>query len=280
MSRQISAAYIPLVVFFYAVEYSILRGPFPRLAEWLGVALAIFLNGAYLYSKKRLPAETALASQDTVFAASIVVLFHSVFWVLLPPIAQPALSILFLLALAWLPTSSASPELGVSRLLGGIVFIFVVMYGLLQILQNLLTPEPFWLWSAYGLMATGALFVLHIRAHESNPLKKQDLAPILLGLAHLQAALSLYKLVTPYGSLAVSSAWAIYASSVLLIGFVRRDRVFAQSSLLVLLLAAGKALLYDLSSASAGVRILCLLLTGALLYGSGFLFRKIERWEK
>lgn len=53
----------------------------------------------------------------------------------------------------------------------------------------------------------------------------------------------------------------------------------AKSALFVLGFAAGKALLYDAASAPTVVRIGCLLLTGAVLYGCGLLMRKIAHWK-
>lgn len=53
----------------------------------------------------------------------------------------------------------------------------------------------------------------------------------------------------------------------------------ARSALIVLSFAAGKVLLYDASSTPTVVRILCLLMTGVVLYGSGFLIRKIAGWK-
>ena len=57
------------------------------------------------------------------------------------------------------------------------------------------------------------------------------------------------------------------------------EPVPTKSAMLVLGFAAGKALLYDAASAPTTIRILCLLLTGAALYGSGFLIRKISGWK-
>ena len=61
--------------------------------------------------------------------------------------------------------------------------------------------------------------------------------------------------------------------------FARRDDVMAKSALFVLGFAAGKALLFDAASASTVVRIFCLLLTGAVLYGCGLFMRKIGSWN-
>lgn len=53
----------------------------------------------------------------------------------------------------------------------------------------------------------------------------------------------------------------------------------AQSSMLILVLAAGKALLYDASYAPTNIRIVCLLITGIVLYGAGYMMRRISAWK-
>jgi uncharacterized membrane protein len=52
----------------------------------------------------------------------------------------------------------------------------------------------------------------------------------------------------------------------------------AKSSLVVLLITALKALIYDASQAASIVRIGSLLLTGVVLYGAGLLFKQIKDW--
>ncbi len=78
----------------------------------------------------------------------------------------------------------------------------------------------------------------------------------------------------------MSASWLIYAVAVMVLAFARRDEVMAKSALIVLALAAGKALLYDAAAAPTVVRILCLLLTGVVLYGCGLLMRRIGSWSK
>ena len=51
-----------------------------------------------------------------------------------------------------------------------------------------------------------------------------------------------------------------------------------RSALFVLVLAAGKALLYDAAGTETVVRIFCLLLTGLVLYGCGALIRTTNKW--
>jgi hypothetical protein len=108
--------------------------------------------------------------------------------------------------------------------------------------------------------------------------KEEGYGYALLGAAHLMVILACYRIADPHGSLAVSSSWLIYAIAIISFAFMRKDKIMANSALLVLFFAAGKALLYDAASAPTTIRILCLLITGIVLYGCGFLFRKIAKW--
>lgn len=94
------------------------------------------------------------------------------------------------------------------------------------------------------------------------------------------AILGFYRFTENYGSVAVSAAWLFYAVAVMFFAFIKRDELMAKSAMFVLALAAGKALLYDAASAPTIIRIVCLLLTGVVLYGCGFFMRKINEWSK
>jgi hypothetical protein len=101
----------------------------------------------------------------------------------------------------------------------------------------------------------------------------------LLVIAHLLAILGLWRLTSDINSLAVSASWLSYAVCVMVFSYKRKDPVMARSALLILTLAAGKTLLFDAAAAATIVRILCLLLTGLVLYGSGLLIRKTKEWR-
>lgn len=105
-----------------------------------------------------------------------------------------------------------------------------------------------------------------------------DREELFLGLVHALCILALYRLTFDYGSLAVSLAWGIYSVAILIWGYLKRNTVLAKSSLLILTVTCLKALVYDAAQTSSGVRIASLMLTGAILYGAGYLFQKIKKW--
>jgi uncharacterized membrane protein len=282
LTRNEAVSYFPVVLFFYAIEYSLLRDLIPGWVDWIAIAFAIGLNGLYFAGRELVSKSSALASRDVIHGLSLIILFHALYLNLLPDEGRPALMLALLAVIAFLPNFSiATPmkreDLALTVRIGAFMAFAILLVGLLSVFFNLLkAQDP--LWVGYGLTAAALLFAMHVR-ERSDLVPGYQLNALILGTAHLQAVAAFYNVTQNIGSLAVSAAWCLYACAVLFVGFMRRDRLFAQSSIAVLVIAAGKALLYDTSAASPGVRILCLILTGAVLYGAGFLFRKIERWD-
>jgi hypothetical protein len=273
--------YFPVLIFFYAIEYSLLRPILGDGVHWLSLGFVGMLWALYFYAQRRLSKDNQtqkLASGDLVAASSILIGFHSLYLGILPENLHPLLLIGMLLGMG-LVKFQGDPLYKLTRLVAQILFVVVFFSNYFSILLHSFKEGGFWV--LYGLFTAATLAFLHLSRHrqtESKGKQEKSLGSLFLGAGHIQAIIALFNLTEPAGSLAVSGAWALYAVAILGIGFVRRDPVFAKSSLVILIVATGKALLYDLSAASAGVRILCLLLTGALLYGAGFLFRRIEKW--
>jgi hypothetical protein len=132
--------------------------------------------------------------------------------------------------------------------------------------------------AAFGLACAAGILWLSFGVLKISR-SRDELGYVVLSFGHLQAIVALYRLVHSTGSFAVSLAWGGYAALILALAFSKRDEVLGKSSVVVLTFAAGKALLYDTSSAAPVVRILCLGMTGALLFLGGFLFRRMASWK-
>ena len=91
------------------------------------------------------------------------------------------------------------------------------------------------------------------------------------------AILFLYRVAYDFGTLAVTAAWAAYSIAILALSYQMRLHLLAKSSLMILVLVGVKALVYDASQAATGLRILSLLMTGALLFASGLILKKINK---
>jgi len=275
LSENEAWLYFPILLFFYSTEYLLLTKIDPNLAPWISLGFAAFLYGLYHVSKKRLKTES-LASGGLVIAFCSVVLFHSVYLELLPTEIK---SVLFFVLLFAAPAflSGSEKSIGSAPIRHPVValVLFLVLgleYG--KIIIGLIHDTES-LFILKGLLcAVGVVYLWLLRGTRLH-----DFGHALLATAHIQAVLALYRLSSPIGSFAVSLSWAIYALAILALSFYRHDKTLGRSSAVVLSIAALKVLLYDASSAAPIIRIGCLLMTGVLLYFSGFLFRKIAKWK-
>lgn len=275
LTEKESGSFLPALLFFYAMEYFYIDRIQPDLAPWLSLGFAAFLFGLYLAARKKFP-EGSLGSQPMVLSFITVVCFHSFYLELLPALARPWLfvAIALLLAVPQVPVSGQKQESPFRIPALAVLAVLVLEY--LSMVSHLLSGNDM-SWLAVSLVSVGSLWVLiDFKGAELEAGNKH--APV-LGAAHLLAVLGLYRLTKDAGSLEVSASWLFYAVCVIAFAFTRRDEVMAKSAMFVLGFAAGKALLYDAASAPTVVRILCLLLTGAALYGSGFLIRRISGWK-
>ncbi|MCM2323708.1 MAG: DUF2339 domain-containing protein [Oligoflexia bacterium] len=274
-------AYFPALIFFYVVEYRHLQLLLPGLAPWFSMGFAFALLVIQRAAGKELD-QDARASRELAVAFSAVVLLHSGYLVLLPANYRGIPLVLLTAALALGAGSRLSTEfIRKSGLGGGLLLIVFGLFALSEYL-NLANRALTHLEALDGIPAllfAMCVVVVAARAGGGGFFPKR-LSEVLLFTAHLQGILGLYRIVEANGSLAVSASWAGYAGMILAFAARKREAVWARSSLIVLGLAAGKALLYDVSNATPGVRILCLLLTGGLLYAGGWLFRRVNEWER
>jgi uncharacterized membrane protein len=273
MGPEQSLAYFPLILFFYGLEYSFLDRLYPEMAPYAAVAFAMALLFVYAALKRQMPKETALPSEDILLSSATLILTHAVYFVLTPDIYQPLLFIALAGVALYFYHNAVWPKSWelFRKILKAIGF-GLAAWNYAMILFSLLTKDDS-IWTASGfLMSVGLLGVFKF----SGVFKKQqEDIPAILYTPHVIMAASLYAILKPFGSFAVSFAWALYALAVLGYGYKNKDKTFARSSLVILILSSLKAFFYDLSGANTGARIACLLVTGILLYISGWMFRKI-----
>lgn len=274
LTEKESGSFLPVLLFFYAMEYFFIERIRPDLAPWLSLGFAAFLFALYLGAKKKFP-EGSLGSQPMILSFITVVCFHSFYLEILPAQMRPWLFVAIVLVMA-IPQVKIAGQRKDGPLRIPFLAIFAVLaIEYLAMVSHLLSGGEM-SWLAVSLVALGSLWVLI--DFKGEELGGNGYGP-LLGAAHLLAVLGLYRLTKDIGSLQVSASWLFYAVCVIAFAFSRRDETMAKSAMFVLGFAAGKALLYDAASAPTVVRILCLLLTGAALYGSGFLIRRISGWK-
>lgn len=271
-------SFLPVLLIFYAMEYHFISRFAPAIAPWISLGFAGVLVALYLIAKQGFGAQS-LASESMIFAFSTVAVFHAGYLELLPHGDAPWLLVIILVGFAISPLSLGGKQTKDSErytlpVIGILLVLGIEYISLLMDLFDNHKEAP--LLIAFAVFAS-IWFVLVAAGDGRERLGKQGSA--LLAAAHLLAIMGLFRLTDGVGSLAVSASWLFYGVAIILFAAQRRDEVMAKSALLVLSLAAGKALLYDAASAPTVVRILCLLLTGVVLYGTGLMMRRIGSWK-
>ncbi|MCC5013489.1 MULTISPECIES: DUF2339 domain-containing protein [unclassified Legionella] len=274
LSEKEAWSFFPVLIIFYAMEYYFIDRIEPGLAPWISLGFAGLLIGLYLYAKKWV---SSLNSESVIVAFTTLVCFHSIYLELLPLELRPWLFVVIILGSALLPVSYLTTKKPHYSLIPTIAVLIILAMEYLRMLAHLMADFNL----AWFIVATASfcsIWVLLIKHHASIT-RKEEYGYLLLGLAHLLAISGLYQLTTDYNSLAVSASWLFYAICVMSIAYFRKDKIMAKSALFVLGFAAGKALIYDASATPTIIRILCLMLTGVVLYGSGLVIRKIAEWQ-
>ncbi|HKU64651.1 MAG TPA: DUF2339 domain-containing protein [Rhizomicrobium sp.] len=272
LSRSESLSFLPVLLIFYATEYHFIQRIAPDAAPWISLAFAAVLIGLYV-SVKAVFRENQ-HSQSLILALATIVIFHAGYIELMPADARPYLFSIILLAAAFWPGGILPEQSRGAFLVPCLALIAIMVTEYVSILGRLWTenaPPP-----VAALLGIASIWVVLVLRNDK---REAFCDQVLLGAAHLLALLAFYRLTADISSLAVSVSWLLYGASVILFAFVRKDEFMAKSALFVLAFAAGKALLVDAASAPTILRILCLLLTGAVLYGCGFLMRKFNQWS-
>jgi uncharacterized membrane protein len=272
LTRVEAQSFLPVLLIFYAMEYCFIERIAPAAAPWISLGFCAILIGLYVCVKAVF--QESRPSQALILALATIVLFHAGYLELLPADLRPYLFSAILLFAALAPSGALPKDPGSVFLIPSLALVAIMSIEYLTMLGRLWTISgPPQVAALLGIASIWAALVF--QPADRRAVYNQ----ILLAAAHLLALLAFYRLTVNISSLAVSAFWLLYGGGVILFAFVRRDEFMAKSALFVLAFAAGKALLVDAASAPTILRILCLLLTGAVLYGCGFLMRKFNQWN-
>lgn len=277
LTERESWSFFPVLLLFYVLEYNFLYRIHPNLAPWISLLFAALLITLYLGAEKWFPKQS-LNSQPMILAFASIVAFHAVYLELLPNDVRPWLFIAITIGFATLPIRFLNINNFYKYLIPILAVLIILVLEYVSMIHHLLDGKLELHWMLVALASVASLWFLII-AKDYEISKKDEYGYAILSFAHILAITAFYRLTIDLSSLAVSASWLLYAIAVIAFAYYRKDKVMALSALVVLSFAAGKALLYDAASAPTIVRILCLLLTGAVLYGAGYLMRKITQWK-
>jgi len=269
-------SFMPVLLAFYAMEYYFVDKIAPSLAPWISLSFAAFLMALYLSARKLF--QNGGGSQQLILAFTTLACFHSIYIVLIPTSVHPWLLVLIVLGSTLAPTSLLNQKTNTTYFIPFLTVAIIATIEYFSIIAHLFDTDGA-SWVMVAMAALASLWFAIVTHSTFIKDRTEEGFYALLGAAHLLAILGFYRLTTDIGSLAVSASWLFYAVAVMLFASLRKDEVMAKSALIVLAFSAGKALLYDAANAPTVLRIVCLLLTGAVLYGCGLLMQRISSWH-
>lgn len=279
LSRHDAWCYFPVLILFYIVEYALLSDINSRFAPWISLDFAGFmliLMSLALLRRNWKP----LPSASMIVSFICIVLFHAGYIELLPDFLHAWL----VLAIFSVYTALSPKQKSVVQFndyfipIGLVLTIAVIEYT--QTLFSLATDNHYELTtilSAFALYATFWVVCIGLGYLKKNA---SEMTEVLLCFMHILAIATLYQLFNPMNALAVSASWLFYALAIFFIANYLKNYTVAKSAILILSISAFKALLIDASSAPTLIRILCLLVTGVVLYYCGMLLKHFARWKE
>ena len=275
-------AALPLLLFFYGLEYDLMSRLLPGQAAWVGLAWAASVLGAYGAVRRHLE-RGGLEAGPMVTAYVSIVAFHAAYLELLPSWAAPWLGLACLPLFGRLATSAfGKRHFFVAAALGLIIGLEFARSAFLW--EGLQAADAWVLNLAFaGILLASALYYTG-QAEKLMPAEIEMLQVAAFGAAHLQALLGLSRaseafLSSPSGFVN-SVLFAAYGLAVMGIAWAQRHGLLARSAVVVLLLAAGKAMLYDLAQAETPFRVVGFMILGVFLYFAGWLMRQTGTWQE
>ncbi|CAM2901213.1 DUF2339 domain-containing protein [Legionella worsleiensis] len=264
----------PVLLIFYAMEYYYLSRINPAIASLVSIAAAAFLVGLNLSARKGSP-DKVISSSGLVLTFATLVFFHSIYLELLPADLKPWLFVIILMSCSLLHNTLFLNAMNTIKIIPIIAFSSILGIEYLNMLSHLAMQFSL-SWAAVAWASFLSLWFVIIK-HNKTLNKNKNYIYSILAAAHLLCIMGLYQITYPYGTLAISSCWLIYALIVLSYSSIKKDLIMAKSALIILSFAAGKALLYDAASTPNIYRTLSLILTGIVLYTSGLVIRRLSR---
>jgi len=268
MERETAYYYLPALLIFYSLQYSLLKLHLPAYAPWIATGSAAVLLACYALARVVLK-QPIPGGRFLVGAYIAMVLFHAGYLESLPDSWAPWVG-LIAAPLALLLLRRAKDDM-ISNWPVPLAFalIFAINYAQVITDSNLgLTFGKAALYLLYPL----ELYAGYYLACRNNAF--EGFKTSLLYAGHVAALSAVVYLLDT--RLAVSLCWGAIALACLVLALKFRDRMLGQSSLFIFGISGGKVLLYDLADATPLIRIACLLALGLSFYAGGWMYRKLD----
>jgi len=272
-SSEALAHGLPLL-YFYLVEYFILREHARPLVSVIALGSVAALIGCYVFARRRIPDSTSEAAVGLVSTYAACVTGHVLFFELVPTEFLPWATLVLPLGLVFAWSQKAWPKAAVTPVV--VVAVFVMICGLFLAIvsdaTDIAVPFPSGTLFGFAIMIYIACYYL-----ESTSDNRQFL-PVLIYAGNMTFMVATIRAFD--SGLVISTSWAVLAVATLIYALKRGERIFGQSSLLVFSASAVKVLLFDLASSPSIVRIITLIVVGASLYIGGWLYQNLASEER
>jgi uncharacterized membrane protein len=261
------------LIYFYGLEYMVLKRHVPQLAPVVGIGSAALLLAIYFIARAALKqAEHIGAGAVIVSTYCSVAVVHAVFFEWMPQglFVWAALLAAIIVGITYtqLPNQSSpafKPVLIITGLLFGFSYLALLMSGNGR--TNVVMPTAALAIYAATLYAGYYLFTRLEGATAA--------APILLYAAHFAVMVCASQAIGT--GMGLSIGWAVLAVAVMIVAMLAKDKLLGQSALLIFAAAGVKVLLHDLSASGSLPRVLTLIVLAVSLYAGGWLYQSLAR---
>ena len=261
-------AHLPPLLLFYALQYHVLSQHLPAFAPWIAIATLAFVAVLYMAARARLDGPLA-GGQFLLWSYAAVVLFHAGYLESVPDAWAPWVALLVVSG-AGLYFLREGEGLG-ARWPVGVALAAVFATNFLRVCSGTdLQDVP-----GRDLLPLANALLLYLGFVFCRGSSADKFKGALLYMGHLAAMIAVLRLVD--APMLVSVLWAAIAMAAMVLSFLLRERLLRTSSLQLFAVTAAKVMLYDLSGASSGSRVIGLLVLGSIFFFGGMLYRKMVR---
>jgi hypothetical protein len=259
--------HLPPLLIFYFLQYALLKRHLPELAPWIAAGSGFIIAGLYGTARAVL-ARPLPGGEFLLWAYAALVLFHAGYIESVPHAWAPWVAFAVMPVAAAIAGRHGRGFRASWPVWIAVIAIFAVNY-LRVVFDTDLRSVPARPWLAVAYAAQLYLGYYFIRSREPV----QGIATLVLLAGHISAMAAALQLLAE--GIVESTAWGVLALACLGLSLWQRDRVLAQTSLLVFGAAAAKVLLYDLGGASPLTRIVSLVVLGVTFYLGGLLYQRL-----
>ena len=273
---------LPFLLFFYGLEYDRISHLFPGMAPYVGLAWAGVILLLYLAVRKGLE-RGGLQAGPMISAYITIITLHAFYLEILPSWAAPWLGLFLIPAFGFLLTKPFGQR------------HFVVSFGLLLVLglefartlflwDSLHSSEAWPLNLGFGLMLLlcGVFFTRGRSADQS--VSDSSIQVWAFATAHLQMLVGIARAVSAgtdtQDGIVSSVLWAAYGLAIIAAAWALRHTLLARSAVLVLLVAAAKAVFIDMAQVETVYRVVGFMTLGVFLYLAGWMMRQAGSWSE